>query len=191
MPDSLSEALFALMDVRREKGFRDDVLLGPGLSPQETRTRLEKAELSAPAELVSWFSWTNGADAGAWIAPRFYRLLDLDGALGGRAANLEIATGLRSDPPDPSDPVWKPSWLPIFEGAGDEIFVEIDSARNTVSVHYKPWEWLDLDVVRADSLADLIWRWVDLYKITPWNAESQEWELDYASLPARLNAVLF
>jgi hypothetical protein len=192
----LASWLSILEQAWKAHGADDGERLHRGLPAGKVIGSLNTAGLPAPAEIVTWFGWRNGSrDYGPPnLSPVNLNALSLDLSLITRAIEIEVAAGLTDDvrPGSPAPgrsgrPVWDFEWLPIAENErGDVLFVDLATSHREVAVHYKSRDWADVARPRADSLADLMQRWIEIMLRNSRSPETGSWDIDVDGLPPRL-----
>jgi hypothetical protein len=203
----LATLLRELEETWRRKGFDQGSRFAPGLQPDEVVSQLASEGLPAPAEIVDWFSWRNGARG---FPNRLSELVELvpcglePGNLGaclgpelGRRYYLEHAQGLASvhrgsgDPEQTADPDfwWDPNWLPLMFANTDTIAVDLSSGSDMVSVLSISYWTGDFRSPVADSLADFV-RTLLALPDESWHFSDHEnrWRVDLAAL-SRSNSI--
>lgn len=140
--------------------------LRPGLSPEYVRDRLDATGLAAPAELVEWFTWHDGAPSSGWMTP-FYHIESFDKCLEYYTNHTEAYHWHPSLSPE--DPPFR--MFPIATSlSGSYLVVDTgEEGTGKVSVGSRSRELEDVPVDwRLPSLADLVRVWVDLFARDRW-----------------------
>jgi cell wall assembly regulator SMI1 len=194
----------------KEKGSDDYLRMAPGLERAEVASTLEARNLRAPAEVVDWFAWHNGADTdhdgSPWVllAPSSFQQFSLQESLEEReewlrgAARMAVDAGPVEDDEDRQilEPTfwWEPTWLPVARAASPRVLT-VDLAGTSDSVPVLVVEWSDISGFRekrAQSLAEFVRLLIDVPdSCWQWLSEERRWDFRAAELPMEFRLTAF
>lgn len=190
----LTDGLNRLRDTWLRKGMPHTSWLRPGLPAQHVCDRLGAAGLTAPREIVDWYSWHDGSDGslvdgvdgrGAGFLPWF----SLDEGLAARTFFLEWAESEREAgmPGQPEYGVrFDDNWLPILDlpatfgilAPGVEV-VRVASTTPGVDP--------DEDGAQVSSLVELVSDWKQAIEdYCTWDRAAGVWVYDFEQFPMEL-----
>ncbi len=160
--NELRQALDNLIAVMLEKGMPHQDWLLPGLHPDEVRGTLTQAGYPITEEIVTWFSWHNGAsrnpDPNVYLHGAFLGgfLLSLDEAIAEARDNYELSRSLARDDGlrDLAEIPWDSGWMPILDNemAGIAVDLSTDPVVCPVIDHRwdsSPSEWNTMPSLQA------------------------------------------
>jgi hypothetical protein len=150
--------------------------LNPALSLAEVEALGRQAGVVVPPELVTLWTWHDGARYPATVGPGFWWFPSLEEALRIRRRQLdfvpliELSPGVR----------WSKGFLPFMsDGANMMLFADAEaSADGSSPVWYYEPVWETHDGPRMPSVTSMVRQWVELFELDAfhWNAEEDEWE---------------
>jgi hypothetical protein len=191
----LPARLARLEELWIQAGVPVENLFAPGITGTETRSILQGGGLAAPAEIIEWFAWHNGAvkpRVGITpLGPTAWTALSLREALASRTEWLRGAKGAAEEDQGLTlaEYWWPEFWLPIAEDGGQGVLaVDLREGTDTVAVRDVRWSNSEFRTVREDSLKDLIDVWIRIIERGGWTWSDSIglWEGAYISLPLDL-----
>lgn len=161
--------------------------LRPGLSERGLDSLAAALDVDLPRELRELWAWHDGAEPGVRgsIGPGGYEFLTTEEVVAQHRMNLEV----HAESPDPEaapDLFWHRSWVAFMVRGAQRLYV--DTARRPTSgvspVRLVSWEWEDVDVDRAPSLAAAVsmWTWLLQSGAYRWDADGREHD-DWNAVP--------
>lgn len=170
MSSTLDDALKSYLELLRSKGCSFETMVNPPTVSQNlVRSRLEAVAGSAPAELISWFSWQNGvatehSDPSRAIPAMLggYVPLGLEDSMR-KAALLRVGLHIPDSLPNP--------WVPIASEWARTLVANAETG--TI---YLFFEWEQNGEV-ADSITTLLKAWSEFVEAEAiWDDESGLWK---------------
>ena len=191
----LRTRLNELEDAWLRKGMPHTRWLNPGLPAADSERSLHEAGLSAPTDILTWFSWHDGAREdivdGVDARRAFFRpVLTLKEALFARQDSLEwaeseIAVGFPGeDVANDWGPLWADNWLPLLDSRPGMVFAELCEDTATVRVASAEPGSPASDQVWLESLGAVVETWIRVVEdYCEWDPVGGMWRYDYGSLP--------
>lgn len=189
-------ALTALEVQWQRLGAPIATVLEPGISSEEIDRLAAPYGLAIPGELKALWGWHDGARAVApgrhrWtVGPGSYEFLSAQGSLESYAFNRRVHEESPGDDPL-QDPYWHRTWLPFMTWEAKRLYVDCDRTDQfgASPVRLVTWEWENVQVDRAMSVAQVIriWTWLleqDLYRVVRDDAGYAWWEpVEWSRVP--------
>ncbi len=174
-PELLRELLHHYERVLAEIGYPVE-LFRPPLKPAEIRSRINKLGLTAPDELVTWYSWHDGSEAGPWLTPQF-----------GFAPLTYAEYSYRSASLGSERWEWNPGWLHVMApNVGLGVACDGPNEQPPMVAHVSPDEG-GSQPSQSDgwvlSLCTPVTWWLEAIESGAYTYDGGRWEVDRTLLP--------
>lgn len=177
---SLMQDLHAIEREWERLGVPTSEVLAPGKTPHQIRSTLEALRGSDVAEdLVTWFTWHDGARANWIAAPISSQILSLQEATRAREDQLRVGSS------DFDLPKWNDAWIPLTDAPSGSMFAVDMDLGSVLKV-----DWWSAEFARrvATDLSSAARVWVDVLRSGHYRWLDGAWDTDYGLLPAEVHA---